>query len=93
MTDQTLEQAVRGALARAYCAPKNTSKELDSALLEAAEDEIVQLIVEREAPKLGPRHSIAAMVDALLDALDERLNGVSNKTKCRDRLVDLLASL
>jgi len=38
------EQQIRGALARGYCTPENSSKELDSTLLEAMTQEILKSV-------------------------------------------------
>ena len=47
----TLAQQVRGALARAYCAPKNTNKELDSDLASTS------AVINSRSPSLGASRS------------------------------------
>lgn len=42
----TLEEKIRGALARGYCTPENEKKELDSTLIDAMVKEILSIPIE-----------------------------------------------
>ena len=44
----TLEEQIRIALARGYCYPENSHKEMDSALVNAMAEEVVKIITHNQ---------------------------------------------